>query len=100
MHVTYDQWMQRTNRGLLSVRSSSLKTLDSAFKNYDAFPNARHLQALRRTFDQWKREKPDWKTSDRNHTGAVTDLDAMLKGPERSLSPMDYLLQELSLIHI
>jgi hypothetical protein len=94
LHVTYDQWMQRTNRGLLSVRSSSLKTLDSAFKNYDAFPNARHLQALRRTFDQWKREKPDWKTSDRNHTGAVTDLDAMLKGPERSLSPMDYLLQE------
>ena len=94
MHVTYDQWMQRTNRGLLSVRSSSLKTLDTAFKNYDAFPNGGNLKALRRTFDQWKREKADWKKSDRNHTGAVIDLDAMLKGPERSLSPMDYLLQE------
>ena len=46
------------------------------------------------TYDQWKREKADWKQSDRNRTGAATDLDAMLKGPERSLSPMDYLLQE------
>jgi hypothetical protein len=94
LHVTYDQWMQRTNLGMLSVRSSSLKRLDAALKNYDVFPSARHLRTLRRTFDQWKVEKADWKKSDRNHKGAVVDLDAMLRGPERDLSPMDYLLQE------
>ncbi len=94
MHVTYDQWMQRTNLGMLSVRSSSLKGLDAALKNYDTFPSARHLRTLRRAFDQWKSEKGDWKKSDRNRKGAVVDLDAMLKGPEAGLSPMDYLLQE------
>jgi hypothetical protein len=94
LHVTFDQWMQRTNLGVLSVRSSSLKSVDAALKNYDVFPSARHLRLLRRTFEQWKGEKADWKKSDRNRKGAVTDLDAMLRGPERDLSPMDYLLQE------
>jgi len=94
LHVTYDQWMQRTNLGLMSVRSSSLKSVDAALKNYDVFPNGKHLRALRRSFDQWKSEKANWKKSDRNHKGAVTDLDAMLRGPERDLSPMDYLLEE------
>jgi hypothetical protein len=94
VHITYDQWMQRTNLGVLSVRSASLKGLDAALKNHDAFPSAQHLRKLRRAFDDWKREKADWKTSDRNKKGAVTDLDAMLKGPERDLTPMDYLLQE------
>ena len=94
MHITYDQWMQRTNLGVLSVRSASLKSIDAALKNYSAFPSSRHLKMLRRTFDQWKLERKDWKKSDRNKKGAVTDLDAMLKGPERDLSPMDFLLQE------
>ena len=87
MHITYDQWMQRTNLGVLSVRSASLKSIDAALKNYSAFPSSRHLKMLRRTFDQWKLERKDWKKSDRNKKGAVTDLDAMLKGPERDLSP-------------
>lgn len=94
MHVTYDQWMQRTNLGVLSVRSPSLKNVDVALKNYDLFPNGANLRTLRRAFGQWKGEKNDWKKSDRNQKGAVTDLDAMLKGPERDLSPMDYVLQE------
>jgi hypothetical protein len=94
LHITYDQWMQRTNLGALSMRSSSLKSVDTALKNYDVFPSARHLRTLRRSFDRWKGEKADWKKSDRNHKGAVSDLDAMLKGPERALTPMDYLLQE------
>ena len=94
MHMTYDQWMQRTNLGVLSVRSPSLKSVDAALKNYDVFPSARHLKLLRRTFDVWKQEKVEWKKSDRNRKGAVTDLDAMLKGPDRELSPMDYLLNE------
>lgn len=94
MHMTYDQWMQRTNLGVLSVRSPSLKAVDAALKNYDAFPNGQNLRQLRRSFDQWKGGKADWKKSERNQKGGVTDLDAMLKGPERSLSPMDYVLQE------
>jgi hypothetical protein len=40
VHVTCDQWMQRTNLGVLSVRSTSVKGVDAALKNYDAFPNA------------------------------------------------------------
>lgn len=94
MHVSYDQWMQRTNLGILSVRSPSLKRVDSALKNYDLFPSGRNLRALRRNFDSWKGEKGDWRKSDRNQKGAVTDLDSMLRGPERDLSPMDYILQE------
>jgi len=94
MYVSYDQWMQRTNLGMLSVRSTSLKRVDAALKNYDLFPTGRNLRALRRTFDVWKGEKGDWRKSDRNQKGAVADLDAMLRGPERDLSPMDYLLQE------
>ena len=94
MHITYDQWMHRTNLGVLSMRSASLKSVDAALKNYDVFPSARHLRTLRRSLDRWKGEKADWKKSDRNNKGAVSDLDAMLKGPERALTPMDYLLQE------
>lgn len=93
MHITYDQWMQRTNLGVLSMRSGSLKNVDAALKNYDVFPSARHLRVLRRAFDQWKVEKADWKKSDRNHKGGITALDAMLRGPEQELTPMDYLLQ-------
>ena len=93
MHITYDQWMQRTNLGVLSMRSTSIKNVDAALKNYDVFPSARHLRALRRAFDQWKVEKADWKKSDRNRKGGVTALDAMLRGPEQELTPMDYLLQ-------
>ena len=89
MYITYDQWMHRTNLGVLSMRSSSLKSVDAALKNYDLFPSARHLRTLRRSFDQWKGEKADWKRSDRNHKGAVSDLDAMLKGRSRGgSSPM------------
>ena len=98
MSLSHDQWMQRTNLGMLSVRSPSLKRVDSALENYDRFPGARNLRALRRTFDVWKGEKGDWRKSDRNQKGAVTDLDAMLRGPDRDLSPMDYLLQE-QIIH-
>ena len=94
MHITYDQWMQRTNLGMLSVRSASLKRVDAALKNYSDCASYRYLQDLRGTFDAWKREKADWKKSDRNGKGAVTDLDAMLKGPDRDLSSMDYVLQE------
>ena len=90
MHMTYDQWMERTKLGVLSVRSPSLKSVDAALKNYDVFPSARHLKLLRRTLDIWKQEKVEWKKSDRNRKGAVTDLDAMLKGPDRELNPMDY----------
>jgi hypothetical protein len=92
--VTYDQWMQRTNLGVFSARSASLKNVDAALKNYDLFPNSGNLRSLRRAFELWKGEKADWRKSDRNQKGAVTDLDVMLKGPERDLSPMDYLLQE------
>jgi hypothetical protein len=92
--MSYDQWIQRTNLGMLSVRSPSLKGVDTAMKNYDLFPSGRNLQALRRTFNVWKGEKGDWQRSDRNKQGAATDLDAMLRGPERDLSPMDYVLQE------
>jgi hypothetical protein len=94
VHITYDQWMQRTNLGLLSVRSASLKRVDAALKNYSDCASYRYLQGLRSSFDAWKREKSDWKKSDRNGKGAVTDLDAMLKGPDGALTPMDFVLQE------
>jgi hypothetical protein len=79
---------------MLSVRSASLKRVDAALKNYSDCASSRYLQDLRQAFDQWKREKADWKKSDRNGKGAVTDLDAMLKGPDRALTPMDFILQE------
>src|SRR5262245_227884 len=85
--------MQRTNLGVLSVRSASLKRVDQALKNYDEFRGGRHLRNLQRAFEGWKAEKGDWKKSDRNKKGAVTVLDAMLRGPERDLTPMDYLPQ-------
>lgn len=92
MYMSYDQWMQRTNLGILSTRSSSLKRVDVALKNYAAFPNGSNPRALRRTLESWKGEKGDWKQSDRNNRGAVTDLDAMLRGPEPGLSPMDVVI--------
>lgn len=94
MHMTYDQWMQRTNLGMLSVRSQSLKGVDAAMKNYDAFPTAAHLRKLSGAFSQWKSQKADWAKSDRNHKGGVTDLDTMLRGPSADLTPMDYMIEQ------
>jgi hypothetical protein len=71
VYISYDQWMQRTNLGVLSVRSASLKSVDRALKNYDVFPSARHLAELRSAFDRWKRDKADWKKSDR-YAGILT----------------------------
>lgn len=94
MYVSYDQWMLRTNLGMLSQRSASLKRVDVALKNYDSFQNGNNLRELRRTFDHWKGEKADWKKSDRNKKNAVTDLDSMLQGPPAGLVPMDFALEE------
>ncbi len=93
MHITYDQWMQRTNLGVLSVRSASIKKVDAALKNYDVFPSSKHLEALRLAFNEWKAEKADWTKSDRNGKGGITALDLMLRGPEQELAEMDYLLR-------
>ena len=43
MHLTYDQWLERTKLGLLKPRSTSLKGLDEALKLYNQFPSQRHL---------------------------------------------------------
>lgn len=94
MYVSYGQWMERTNLGVLSVRSDSLKRVDLALKNYDIFRSSRHLGRLRTAFNQWKSEKPDWVKSDRNKKGAVTDLDTMLRGPDAALSPEDFAMQQ------
>jgi hypothetical protein len=76
--------MHRTNLGLLSVRSALLKRVDAAMKNNSDCVSYRYLEDLGQEFDQWKREKGDWKKSDRNGKGAVTDLGLRLVTGDRA----------------
>ncbi len=95
MYITYDQWMERTRLGLNKPRSDTLKILDQALKNYDAARTRRNLRDLCHAFEVWKGGKPDWKHSERNTKGAVTDLNDMLTMTgDAALTPLEFILQE------
>jgi len=66
MALTYEDWMSRTKKGLLTTRSSELKAIDRALQKVHATPNGANLSELRAKIAAWKQTKTDWKTSVRN----------------------------------
>lgn len=77
--MNYEEWMERTNRGLLKPRSVELKAVDAEFKKVVVLKDISQLAALRKALDNWKKSQgPMWRASIRNHEGAVDELDALV----------------------
>jgi hypothetical protein len=95
MYVSYEQWMRGTQLGITKPRSTQLKAVDNALKQYDRLRTKKQLEYLQYAFYIWKGSKGSgWKESERNRTGMVTDLDDMLKMPVTNLTPMEMILQD------
>jgi hypothetical protein len=67
----YDDWMKITALGVLKPRSSALKEIDSAIKEYwkQTAPASRRkgMSGIRLALENWIREKgPNWRNSERN----------------------------------
>ncbi len=73
--MTYEEWMRRTKLGAFKPRSSALKFLDAAIKEYGRHPGASaYLETLKAAFIAWADQKGNAEDSERNRSGAVTDL--------------------------
>jgi hypothetical protein len=85
--VTYEQWMQGTALGISRPRSTQLKAVDVALKQYERLRTKKQLEFLKYAFIIWKSFKgPNWKYNDRNDKGLVTALNDMLTSPESLLT--------------
>ena len=79
--MSLKNWMERTNAGTFSVRSTKLKAIDQALAQYHAANNPQNLDRLRSAFMAWMTEKgAGWKTSERNKYGAVEEMSRDLMG--------------------
>ncbi len=82
--LSYDQWIKSTSR-LGLIRSAELKAVDRAYSKYETSPGPEAKRELQEAFEAWKRKEGPgnaWLRSARNATGAVSMLDAYLKGIE------------------
>ncbi len=76
--VSYQEWMQKTQRGGLHYRSSDLRAVDEALKVYDGSMNETTLKALRTEFFNWYRRNPK-EASARNVDEVVQRLKSFLE---------------------
>lgn len=79
--MSHKEWMKLTYGGVTSVRSGTLKRVDSALESYGKTPDDAHLDAVRKALMAWMGEKgSDWKTSVRNGKNAVDTLHRQVMG--------------------
>ncbi len=81
--MTHEEWIQGTQSGLFSPRSSELKAVDKALAAYQkaTTPYGKDWESreVRIALEKWKKSHgPTWKTSERNKTGLVERLDREL----------------------
>ena len=70
MLISYQDWMTRTKKGLLTTRSRELGTLDTAIEQFHQTRSVSNLINLRTHLAAWQKTKTDWKTSTRNTDSA------------------------------
>lgn len=78
--MNYTEWMERTSRGraFLKPRSPELKRVDEEFKKLRILKGPGEMTALRLALEAWKKSQgPQWRSSIRNHDGAVEELDKL-----------------------
>jgi hypothetical protein len=78
--ISHKDWMKLTDGGATSVRSPTLRKLDSALKAYHGKPDQAHFIAVHKAMGAWIEATPNWKTSLRNAHHAVDTLRAQLQG--------------------
>jgi hypothetical protein len=78
MLKSHKDWMDKTNAGAFSTRSRELAVVDTAVQAYFKRNDAAHKQAALRALEAWQLSKTkqgkNWKNSNRNKNGAVTEL--------------------------
>ncbi|MCW2573516.1 MAG: hypothetical protein JWO88_3574, partial [Frankiales bacterium] len=78
-------WLRNTYVGRLSRRGADLERVDAAVAEFERSRNRAALEALAAAFREWKRKNTSWITSDRNRTGALTEMGAAIA---QRLDPM------------
>jgi hypothetical protein len=69
-------------------RSSQLKAVDEAIRQYEITPNPEALFRIKNAFEDWKRSKgAAWENSDRNQRHALQAISTLFRG-KRVLSDM------------
>lgn len=92
--MKHETWMDLTNAGRFSVRSSQLKAIDNALAAYHATPNDAAMSQLKLALHHWKMlkgydgngGKPAWVTSERNKRSGVSNLDMQVFGQPNPLA--------------
>jgi hypothetical protein len=81
--IKHSEWMRKTNAGVLAVRGKELEAIDKRLLRFERattdYGKEWEGNELRIEFDIYARKYPNWKDSDRNKSGAFTDLDFSLK---------------------
>lgn len=72
--MSTNDWLRETHGGRLSIRSSALKKIDVALKQYHLAPSEDSIKALRLAVIGWMGTKGKWQLSTRNRHGTVTRL--------------------------
>jgi hypothetical protein len=78
--MSHKEWMKLTDGGKTSIRSPTLRSLDSALEKYHRQPDQAHYIALHKAMAAWIEATPHWKTSVRNAHHAVETLRQQLRG--------------------
>ncbi|NRF67686.1 hypothetical protein HLB44_11885 [Aquincola sp. S2] len=79
--MSFAQWMNLTDGGFTSIRSSELKAIDTALKYYHDNPVQARKDRLAAALLKWMQSKgAAWKTSVRNKNRAVETLYAQVTG--------------------
>lgn len=77
---TYQEWIRETS-SLFRIRSAQLQALDIFIDGYISARSASGLRNLRQAFDTWKKTQGNgdaWRSSHRNKTSIVTQLEREL----------------------
>jgi hypothetical protein len=80
--ISHAKWRKETSAGLLGIRSKELEAIDRHLLRFEratsAYGKEWEANEVRIAFDNYVKNHPDWKTSDRNKTKALEKLDADL----------------------
>jgi len=79
--MPYSEWMKNTKAGITKTRSTALKAIDTALKDYEQIKNPANKGAILKALIAWQMTKGNnWKGSIRNKHNAVENLYKQLAG--------------------
>jgi hypothetical protein len=81
--ITHAVWMKKTSASVFGVRSKELEAIDRRLLRFEratsAYGKEWEANEVRIALDNYAKKNPKWKDSDRNKSGAFTDLDFSLR---------------------